>query len=839
MAVVRHKAAIHSGHFMVSDFEPDEQDEDEVAIPPTEEGSVTLSHLIAEQEAQEEVTAAIITPSEEVQNEAKRNKHTSGNKIRFSLPDTKDKDISLSTLFKSMTVAYRHRLTSPRWNRFRGLKLRWKDKIRMNNVIWRCWHMQFMKNDPRSLCAFANPMEIDNHNKMEGTTLLEGKYWKRKLETIQTEYSKWRIFYHQQNHGGPCADHPMGHGSGSCVNYSCGSTMNHDAQNDTLWENFMKSPSYPLMEGTRDDVDLQSMLNDEGMIVDLLLNTLQESSMSNTELNNFFSSNSSSSYNSNTHMSVAVPFPNPKDYYKTTTNADLLQPGLGPLQPNLDDMDLDLDWLNVTPPVMTNQHPLSNGKLIKNAVVDANMQQQTTHLTQPPAQQPQKLANSVLPVTANGRQDNLELANRQPGPILTNNQQPINMISTNQMQQPNHMHPAAANQRSGGGKHRSILAHHQQQQLVPYPAKIRSPVKERLLTHQHQRYQSYDLPPPQPVALATAVPPQQNAVLPDNSYKSELVQLLKSENKPQLIVKEHHGPAAHHVLPHNPNGQPQLHHQPVHHVQPHPLQNGYHQQPHIYMTIPPPLTTDYQQDDKSVSRAGSSNSFRGFTNTPQYAEHRRSVHINSEQNRRTSIKHGFDDLRSLIPSLKDVPVSSHKISKAALLHKGGDYIRQMKSECLNMDRESEHLRAAIEALELDVSTLQGNLPAHKLGQDGSSSNICGLLRQKKAQEDNDKINSAFANHVETGTSINWKYWAFSRLMRPHLDSYVESVSGNASMNEMDRTVKRWLEDKCSVIQIRQSVVTSLKNISTHTNILRDPRGMPQEALELARRENKH
>lgn len=36
----------------------------------------------------------------------------------------------------------RQKLTSPKWNRFRGIRLRWKDKIRLNNVIWRCWHMQ-------------------------------------------------------------------------------------------------------------------------------------------------------------------------------------------------------------------------------------------------------------------------------------------------------------------------------------------------------------------------------------------------------------------------------------------------------------------------------------------------------------------------------------------------------------------------------------------------------------------------------------------------------------------------------------------------------------------------
>ena len=145
MAVVRHKAAIHSGHFMVSDFEPDEQDEQEEVQVTEDEGAIAAIELKESQIVQS------------------RTKYASGNKIRLSLAEGKDHEISLTSLFKSMSMKYRFQLTSPRWNRFRGLKLRWKDKIRMNNVIWRCWHMQFVQNDPKSLCAFANPMEIDNH----------------------------------------------------------------------------------------------------------------------------------------------------------------------------------------------------------------------------------------------------------------------------------------------------------------------------------------------------------------------------------------------------------------------------------------------------------------------------------------------------------------------------------------------------------------------------------------------------------------------------------------------------------------------------------------------------
>ena len=145
MAVVRHKAAIHSGHFMVSDFEPDEQDEEDANVVPdrgsnrglTREGSVGLTNLITSSEDAE--AEALV--NNEICNKPLVNISTKQT-IRFSLSESNEKDIPLSSLFKSMSIAYRQRLTSPRWNRFRGLKLRWKDKIRMNNVIWRCWHMQ-------------------------------------------------------------------------------------------------------------------------------------------------------------------------------------------------------------------------------------------------------------------------------------------------------------------------------------------------------------------------------------------------------------------------------------------------------------------------------------------------------------------------------------------------------------------------------------------------------------------------------------------------------------------------------------------------------------------------
>lgn len=37
--------------------------------------------------------------------------------------------------------------------------------------------------------------------KIEQAIVMEGKYWKRKLEAVTAEYKKWRMFYKNQSFG--------------------------------------------------------------------------------------------------------------------------------------------------------------------------------------------------------------------------------------------------------------------------------------------------------------------------------------------------------------------------------------------------------------------------------------------------------------------------------------------------------------------------------------------------------------------------------------------------------------------------------------------------------------
>lgn len=34
------------------------------------------------------------------------------------------------------------KIVSPKWKSFKGLRLLWRDKIRLNNGIWRAWFIQ-------------------------------------------------------------------------------------------------------------------------------------------------------------------------------------------------------------------------------------------------------------------------------------------------------------------------------------------------------------------------------------------------------------------------------------------------------------------------------------------------------------------------------------------------------------------------------------------------------------------------------------------------------------------------------------------------------------------------
>uniref|UniRef100_A0A667ZYS1 Carbohydrate-responsive element-binding protein-like n=1 Tax=Myripristis murdjan TaxID=586833 RepID=A0A667ZYS1_9TELE len=106
-------------------------------------------------------------------------------------------DPTLTRLFECMSLAYSGKIVSPKWKSFKGLRLLWRDKIRLNNAIWRAWFIQYVERRKNPMCGFVSPLEgseADAHRKPEAI-ILEGSYWKRRIEVVIKEYHKWRIYY--------------------------------------------------------------------------------------------------------------------------------------------------------------------------------------------------------------------------------------------------------------------------------------------------------------------------------------------------------------------------------------------------------------------------------------------------------------------------------------------------------------------------------------------------------------------------------------------------------------------------------------------------------------------
>ncbi|XP_034241723.1 MLX-interacting protein [Thrips palmi] len=292
--VVKEKEAIHSGHFMVSHFEAEEQDdEDEVAVPVPDEDVDVL-------DAASSRASMAFTPSMRLFQPLAAPRHglgldaqggqglgdVGGVVATFKEPGQHlSIETSLSKLFQCMSLAYRQKLTSPKWNRFKGIRLRWKEKIRLNNVIWRCWHMQFILKQSTLVCQFASPLDVDTHNKPEAV-VLEGKYWKRKLAAVTAEYKKWRMYRRNRILG--------------CVKDG------------------------PDMFGDVDMLDWQPDSNDSSSMMSMMVDQDYMEFMSDTLF-------------STIQSNQPFAFPDTREIAKGAGLADFIQPSLVQLQPNLDD----------------------------------------------------------------------------------------------------------------------------------------------------------------------------------------------------------------------------------------------------------------------------------------------------------------------------------------------------------------------------------------------------------------------------------------------------------------------------------------------------------------------
>lgn len=226
-----------------------------------------------------------------------------------------------------------------------------------------------------------------------------------------------------------------------------------------------------------------------------------------------------------------------------------------------------------------------------------------------------------------------------------------------------------------------------------------------------------------------------------------------------------------------------------------------------------PTTTcgDDRKDLLNVPCALTTNSWNRPEN--KKVESRRITHISAEQKRRCNIKLGFDTLQNLVTNLHGQ--HNNKFSKATILQKTADYIFKLQQDRAQLQEESQRLRRQVQELSDTINVCQQQLPASGVP-----------IPHQRFQH----MRQMFQNYVQSRTLQNWKFWLFSILFRPLFESFNHMVS-TASMTDLRETSLEWLDQHCSLPALRPTVLSSLCQLSTSTSILTDPSLMPEQAMQ--------
>ncbi|XP_014110567.1 PREDICTED: carbohydrate-responsive element-binding protein isoform X10 [Pseudopodoces humilis] len=730
--------------------------------------------------------------------------------------DPRSIDPTLTWLFECMSLEYSGKLVSPKWKNFKGLRLLCWDKIRLNNVIWRAWYIQYVERRKNPVCSFITPlegMEADEHRKPEAV-VLEGNYWKRRIEVVMREYHKWRIYYKKRLRKSAREEE------------ICSPKQDEDVWRPTeKWCNQLFCNVVPMLLGdeeeecgSRQHFDLDTFLSD---ISDTLFTMTQMPS---------------------THQAL------PEDVY--VGNADVIQPDLAPLQPSLDDMDISGCPLPLRagPLVPVTVSPLGSAEIFTSHRPPLSQ-------TQPGYQDPSCFSPMAEPLFSSG--ESLMGARSLPvspeAPIL-----PGTLLQ-----------PSDASQLS---LHSTFPG----SELPPAPLPPEHPdVAPSSLSPQlrHKPTLQYDFPgkclsleSPTPHYVPTIPSPQAPLLSLEPSFSPASTPLSKfpysSSPDPSLVThttsppsrpcfspcipglgyatgmgpQGYPGPAVSQLLPQALLGNPRFAPSKglpqggggwprakssgtkARRLPGHPLSHLPEPNPCLsqLLTTGSDWCKPSQASPGPTAKLGTSISLHqpvSRLGRPESSklESRRITHISAEQKRRFNIKLGFTTLHSLVSTLSAQP--SVKISKATTLQKTAEYICKLQQERAALQDEAQRLRDQIEELNGSINLCQEQLPATGVP----------ITRQRF-----DHMRKMFDEYVRSSTLQNWKFWIFSIIIRPLFESFNGMVS-TASMESLTQTSLAWLDQHCSLPALRPTVLSSLRQLSISTSILSDPARVPEQA----------
>ncbi|KAJ0067752.1 hypothetical protein NL108_010057, partial [Boleophthalmus pectinirostris] len=700
------------------------------------------------------------------------------------------------------------KLVSPKWKNFKGLKLLWRDKIRLNNAIWRAWYIQYVEKRQNPVCHFVTPLdgsiEMDVHRPAEAIAN-EGKCWKRRIEIVIREYHKWRTYFKKR-------------------------LQKHK---DEDLSSLLKDPEEQLClfgEVSPDMLRLP-LYQDEDAAIRRMPRKGLESSPAPMEMDPLFDMDVLMSEFSDTLFSTLashqhIAWPNPREIAHAG-NADMIQPGLIPLQPNLGFMET-FDPLQdlfhslrppaypSTPPTATSVPSLPSSICPAQAQLLSSMQLPPEQMHPPgplllsspmssPSAGPSRrststdFAPSYMPLFPEQGPPSAQPLSSGP-PTLTHDPltqclPPPDLSSPAPPRAPSlertvlsDTHTAVqatstAHNGVPGSDYGSISAQPQLPPLAPMPS---PPVPQTFaLPQPYQPVSANKNRPVKRIAPANALPAPHLILTGSFSSHPNAVIVtpthLKAEVVPSTGVV-----IASSSLAGSPNfnvvSQPQNSPQPL--IQTDTCFSSSHKSSRASPSAAHSRSGSGSPcglDQVPSPQSSINNSGLPLVKNEQH-QGRRSTHISAEQKRRCNINNGFKTLCTLVPPLK----SQSNISNAVTLQKTVEHIGKLQQERQQMQEEVRRLKEEIEELNASISSCQEQLPATGVP----------VTRHRY-----DHMQEKFNEYVKMRTLHNWKFWVFSIIIKPLFESFNGMVL-TTSRTELCQTTLQWLDRHCSLPALR-------------------------------------
>ncbi|KAL4646601.1 MLX-interacting protein isoform X1 [Arapaima gigas] len=763
-------------------------------------------------------------------------------------------DASLTKLFECMTLAYSGKLVSPKWKNFKGLKLLWRDKIRLNNAIWRAWYIQYVEKRENPVCHFVTPLEgtmaSEVHRPSEQTIATDGKYWKRRIEIVIREYHKWRTYFKKrlQKHKDDDLSSLL---KGAEEQFS----LFGEVFPDTIRVSLCQDEELSVRRAARKNCDSPVPMEMEQLFdMDMLMSEFSDT---------LFSTLAS-------HQ--AIGWPNPREIAHAG-NADMIQPGLIPLQPNLDFMDTfeplqGKSYLfhtfrqPVTPSLSSVASPVASvsqtsATLLPSIDLSADLPSVSLdHRAISP--------NPVSIVSANHssgssaspayRQNYIPLL---PSPVATGPGPVAPPLMQTAPSVPLSLSHSILSEDStvtpldvlNSSQPTSVITHTASSTVTPSDAattfsqnsafavprvstipttqlQTTLPTLQPAVQPTLQTMQTFALPRPIQSASTSKKTRHIKPIVPANTISSPHLILAPFPGQPSTLIVTHNSLKAEVVSKScvaisssNVGQAPGFH-----------ILAQTQKSPQLIVPKEEMATSaancQTQTPSSSTVRDGRCSS-QGSPCGPEQVpspqsphsltknepnQSRRVNHISAEQKRRFNINIGFKTLCGLVPTLKS-QTNVKPISNAATLQKTVEYIGKLQQERLQIQEEMKRLREEIEELNSSINSCQEQLPATGVP----------ITRNRF-----DHMQDKFEEYVKTRTLQNWKFWIFSIIIKPLFESFNGTVS-TTSMEELYQTTLKWLDRHCTLPVLRPMVLSTLRHLSISTSILTDPALLPEEA----------